>query len=68
MKTEYICYCNKVTEEDITLAIIEKKAKTVEEVVKITGAMLNSNCKVNNPKGICCHSDIVKVFKRYTTL
>ena len=34
MKNEYICYCNKVTEEDIKLAIIEKKAKTVEIDIK----------------------------------
>ncbi len=65
MENSYICYCNKVTENDIKLAIEEKNAKTVEEVIKITGAMLNSNCKINNPKGKCCHSDIVEVFNKY---
>ena len=48
---EYVCYCNKVTEQDIAKAIIEKGAAFVNEVIKITGAMVNGNCKVNNPKG-----------------
>lgn len=61
---EYICYCNKVTEQDIITAMKEKGATTVEEVIKITGAMVNSNCKVNNPKGTCCYPDIVRVFNQ----
>lgn len=59
---EYICYCNKVSEEDIIKAILEKGAKSVDEVIRLTGAMVNSNCKLNNPKGICCYPDIVRVF------
>lgn len=62
---DYICYCNKVTEDDIKGAILLKGATTVDEVIKITGAMVDSNCKVNNPKGICCYSDIVVVFNKY---
>lgn len=58
----YICYCNKVTEQDILSAMKENGATSVEEIIKITGAMQNSNCAVNNPKGICCHPDIVDVF------
>jgi len=61
----YICYCNKVKEADIMKAITEKGAKNVDDVIKITGAMQNSNCAVNNPKGICCYSDIVKTFNKY---
>jgi bacterioferritin-associated ferredoxin len=62
---EYVCYCNKVTEQDIRIAIEEKGAGSVAEVIKMTGAMVNSNCKVNNPKGTCCYPDIVQVFKKY---
>lgn len=62
---DYICYCNKVTEEDIKGAILLKGATSVDEVIKITGAMVDSNCKVNNPKGTCCYSDIVTVFNKY---
>ncbi|MHB8276832.1 MAG: (2Fe-2S)-binding protein [Candidatus Humimicrobiaceae bacterium] len=62
---EYVCYCNKVSEADILKAIQEKGATSVDEVIKITGAMVNSNCKVNNPKGTCCYPDIVQVFNKY---
>ena len=62
---EYICYCNKVTEQDIKHAINDKGAASVEQVIEMTGAMVNSNCKVNNPKGTCCYPDILQVFARY---
>ena len=61
---EYICYCNKVTKQDIATAIKEKGAKSVDEVIKMTGAMVNSNCKVNNPKGTCCYPDIALTCKK----
>lgn len=61
---KYVCYCNNVTEDDIKDAII-KGTETVEEVITKTGAMKNSNCAVNNPKGTCCYSDIVYVFNKY---
>jgi len=62
---EYVCYCSKVTEADIKSAIRSKGAVTVDQVLSITGAMTNSNCAVNNPKGICCYPDIVAVFEKY---
>lgn len=61
---EYVCYCNHVTEQDIIVAI-QNGATTVEKVIESTGAMKNSNCAVNNPKGTCCYSDIVYVFNKY---
>ncbi|CEO20580.1 (2Fe-2S)-binding protein [Paraclostridium sordellii] len=63
---EYICYCNKVTEQDIKNAILSNNCKTVKEVISFTGAMKNSNCAVNNPKGTCCYQDIVSVFNKYS--
>lgn len=65
---EYVCYCNKVTEEDIKNAILKMGATTVDEVISLTGAMVNSNCEVNNPKGTCCFPDIVLVFNKYILL
>jgi len=62
---EYVCYCNHVTEQDIINAI-KDGAKSVKEVIEMTGAMQNSNCEVNNPKGECCYSDIVYVFNKYS--
>lgn len=64
MENEYVCYCNHVTEEDIHEAVKEG-ARDVKEVIKKTGAMKNSNCAVNNPKGTCCYTDIVAVFDKY---
>ncbi|SES83048.1 (2Fe-2S)-binding protein [Anaerobranca gottschalkii] len=61
---EYVCYCNKVTEKDIVNAI-DNGCNTVKEVIEMTGAMKNSNCAVNNPKGRCCYPDIVEVFNKY---
>lgn len=58
---KYICYCSKVTEAEITEAVVKHGARTVNDIVKITGAMKNSNCKINNPLGKCCSSDIQKV-------
>jgi len=55
---KYICYCNKVTEQDIFDAVIEKGANDFKEVCEITGAMKNSNCKINNPFGSCCSPNI----------
>jgi len=61
---EYVCYCNHVSEQDIIQAI-ENGATTVESVIKVTGAMKNSNCAVNNPKSTCCYPDIIYVFNKY---
>mgnify|MGYP001034118478 FL=1 len=62
---EYVCYCNKVTEQDIINAVEKQGANSVEKVIKVTGAMVNSNCKINNPKGTCCYPDIVQVINKY---
>ena len=62
---EYICYCSKVKEEDIRDAILKQGARTVEQVIAMTGAMRQSNCAENNPKGECCYPDIVAAFEKY---
>ncbi len=55
---KYACYCSKVTEDQVIEAVVKHGAKTVKEVNAITGAMKNSNCKENNPLGVCCHKII----------
>ena len=62
---DFICYCSKVKEEDIRVAILEKGARTVEQVIAMTGAMTQSDCASNNPKGECCYPDIVAAFEKY---
>lgn len=64
---EYVCYCDLVIEDDIVEAM-KNGAKTVKEVIDFTGAMKNSNCAVNNPKGVCCYSDIVAVYNKHINL
>ena len=55
----YACYCSKTTEKEVISAVIKNGAKTVEDVIRITGAMANDNCIKNNPRGYCCH-DIIQ--------
>ncbi|MBK5211806.1 MAG: (2Fe-2S)-binding protein [Coriobacteriia bacterium] len=55
---KYACYCSKVTEDQVIEAVVKQGAKTVQEVNVITGAMKDSNCKENNPLGVCCHTII----------
>lgn len=51
---KYACYCSKVTEEEVIEAV-RNGAKDMKEVLKITGAMRNSDCQNKNPLGSCCH-------------
>ena len=51
---KYICYCNHVTEQQILDAVINHGAKDMKDIIRLTGAMKNGNCEVNNPLGKCC--------------
>lgn len=55
---KYACYCSKVTEEQVINAVIKDGAKTVKDIITLTGAMKNSQCQKNNPLGKCCHQII----------
>lgn len=61
IKPDYICYCAKVTKDSLKKAVAAG-AKSVEEAIEKTGAMQNSNCAKNNPKGTCCYPDIAAAF------
>lgn len=61
---KYICYCNKVTEEQIIDAVINNGAKNIRDIVNITGAMKNSNCEINNPLGKCCSAVIQETINK----
>lgn len=52
---KYVCYCSKVTEEQVRAAVMNEGAKSVQEVTKLTGAMEHCDCVHNNPLGKCCH-------------
>jgi len=51
---KYICYCNHVTEAQIIEAVVNQGAKTLKDIIRITGAMKNAQCELNNPLGKCC--------------
>ncbi len=51
---KYICYCNQVREEEIIQALLNKGAKDMKDIVRLTGAMKNGKCQTNNPLGKCC--------------
>ena len=56
---KYICYCNKVTEEQIINAVLIDGAENLKDIVRLTGAMKNGKCETNNPLGKCC-SPVIK--------
>ena len=57
---EYICYCDRVTEEDIIRAM-ENGARSLKEIKAATGAMSHCDCANKNPKGTWCSADIMRV-------
>lgn len=61
---QFVCYCNRVTEEEIADVVINGGARTVGDVARLTGAMRNGKCLTTNPKGVCCHKDIETVIDR----
>ncbi|MCX8128345.1 MAG: (2Fe-2S)-binding protein [Synergistetes bacterium] len=65
---KYVCYCSKVTEEDVINAVLEKGANTIADVCKITGAMSNCKCEINNPTGSCCYNIVKEAFERALVL
>lgn len=58
---KYICYCNKVTEKQIIDAIINRDARNMKDIIRITGAMKNGECETRNPLGKCCGPNIQEI-------
>lgn len=61
---KYICYCSKVTEDEIIDAVTNKDAKNMKDIIKFTGAMKDGNCILNNPLGKCCGSVILETMNK----
>lgn len=55
---KYVCYCSKVTEEQVINAVINEGVDNMDDVLRITGAMNNPQCQRKNPLGKCCHKII----------
>jgi NAD(P)H-nitrite reductase large subunit len=60
MQDEIICYCSKVTRQQI-LEAIKGGAKTLQDIQEKTNACTIGDCKELNPKKRCCSGDIVKI-------
>lgn len=61
---KYICYCNHVTEQQIIRAIVDENAKNMKDIIRITGAMKNGQCEVNNPLSKCCGPIIQEIIRK----
>ena len=59
-----ICYCDQVTKGEIIEAM-EKGAKTLADIKRMTGACCSCKCVELNPCGKCCAQDIALVMKEY---
>ncbi len=53
---KYVCYCNKVTREQVIDAVVNKGAENMKDIIELTGAMKNGQCELKNPLGKCCHA------------
>jgi bacterioferritin-associated ferredoxin len=65
---KYVCYCSKVTEAQVINAVVNDGAKSVDDIVILTGAMKNSQCQRNNPLGTCCHQIIQDAIDKALTM
>lgn len=64
---KYICYCNKVTEEQIVDAVVSRNARNMKDIIELTGAMKNGKCELNNPAGKCCGPVIKQTIEKAMT-
>jgi len=59
---EMVCYCGSVRRSAIMDAV-RRGAKTLKDIQQATGAGVGSRCQELNPKGVCCHPDILAILK-----
>ncbi|MDW7670528.1 MAG: (2Fe-2S)-binding protein [Bacillota bacterium] len=61
---KYICYCSRVTEDEIVNAVVHQGARSLKDIVKLTGAMENCHCAINHPTGKCCSPYILEAINK----
>lgn len=52
---KYACYCRKITREEVTKTVQQKGLTDTGVIMQYLRGTVNSNCKINNPTGHCCH-------------
>lgn len=63
-KPVIVCYCNRITDREITKAVKEEGLTTIDEVKKHLRKDLISNCAELNPTGECCHRAFNEVIRK----
>lgn len=59
----YACYCRKITQEEVTKTVLETDLTDAADIMHHLRGEAESNCKINNPTGHCCHPVFNKVIK-----
>jgi bacterioferritin-associated ferredoxin len=62
---KFICYCSRVTEDEIVDVIQNKGCHTVEEVIETTQAYTVKKCVIHNPTGRNCLNSIRELINTY---
>lgn len=57
---KYICYCKKITINDVENAVKNQNAISIKEIFRFYSPIIVEECKVKNPLGFCCVPDIKK--------
>ncbi len=65
---KYICYCKRITEEQVIDAALNKGAKTSQDVYSLSGGMKVSRCDILNPLGTCCSDTMQKIIDKTLNL
>jgi bacterioferritin-associated ferredoxin len=59
---ETVCFCAGVSRATIVDAI-RHGAATLKDIQQKVGAGIGSRCNELNPKGVCCHADILAILE-----
>jgi len=62
--SKYACYCRKITQEEVTKTVMETGLTEAGHIMLYLRGNVNSNCKVNNPTGHCCHPVFNEMIKK----
>lgn len=60
---KYACYCRKITREEVCKTILETGLTEAGPIMLYLRGEVESNCKINNPTGHCCHPAFNQMIK-----
>lgn len=61
---KYACYCRKITQEEVTRTVMETDLTEAGDIMYHLRGEVESNCKINNPTGHCCHPVFNEMIKK----